>query len=149
MLWAPFQGYVAIICILGVVFLFVTTLAYIRIYLTLRRCKSQIQALQIQQTPQTDEIDNFAIVVKSAVGIFYVYFLFFLVFFFYLPCFVSLAILQISGQSTASKRFLLFTVTLVYLNSSLNPVIYKSTGRVPLQRDFYFSQLPLYILIYL
>ena len=121
MLWAPFYFYVAIICILGVVILFVTTLVYIRIYLTVRRHKNQIQALQVQQNPQTDETVNFASLAKSAVGIFYVYFLFLIC---YLPSFVSLAIIQISGQSTASKRIFLFSVTLTYLNSSLNPVIY-------------------------
>ena len=121
MLWVPFDVYYAIMCVLGVVGLFVTTLVYIRIYLTVQRHKNQIQALQVQQAPQTDEMANFANLVKSAVGIFYVYILFLLC---YLPRFVSLAILKINGSSTTWERFSLFALTLVYLNSSLNPVIY-------------------------
>ncbi|XP_078349037.1 adenosine receptor A2a-like [Oculina patagonica] len=107
--------------IFGVVSFFVTTMAYIRIYLVVRRHKNQIQALQLQQVEQSDEIANFASLIKSAFGIFYV----FLVFLFcYLPYLISWGILKVNGPSTTWKRFSLSSCTLVFLNSSLNPVIY-------------------------
>ena len=39
MLWVPFDVYYAIMCVLGVVGLFVTTLVYIRIYSTVLGCR--------------------------------------------------------------------------------------------------------------
>ena len=120
-LWASpdirslFQG---IIIVVGLV---ITTLVYIRIYLAVRRHKNQIQALQVQQVTQTDEMTNFASLVKSVVGIFYVYLVFLVC---YLPYFVSLPALKIFGPSIALKRFYFFSLTFVFLNSSLNPVIY-------------------------
>ena len=121
-LWVSPDIYYAVLFILGVFSLFVTTLVYIRIYLAVRRHKNQIQALQVQQASQNDEITNFASLVKSAFGIFYVYLLFL---FCYLPHFICLAAIEINGSSIALKRFYLFSVTLAYLNSSLNPVIYS------------------------
>ena len=120
-LWVPFNIYNFILTILAIVSIFVTSLVYIRIYLAIRRHKNQIQELQVQQDPQTDGMANFASLVKSAVDIFYVYFLFLLC---YLPNFVCLGILITNGPSIALKRFYLFSLTLVYLNSSLNPVVY-------------------------
>ena len=55
-----------------------TTMVYIRIYLTVRRHKNQIQVLQVQQVAQEGEVANFANLIKSAVGIFYVYLVFLL-----------------------------------------------------------------------
>ena len=49
MLWVPFDVKGLIIYILGFVFVFVTTLVYIRIYLAVRRHKNQIQALQVNK----------------------------------------------------------------------------------------------------
>ena len=50
--------------------LFFTTLVYIRIYLTVRRHKNQIQVLQVQQVALTGEMANFARLIKSTVGVF-------------------------------------------------------------------------------
>ena len=119
-LWFQFETYLVVITF-GVIGLVLTTLVYIRIYFTVRRHKIQIQALQVQQEAQTSEMANFASLVKSAVGVFYVYLLFLAC---YLPYFISSAAIKIDGPSIALKRFSLFSSTLVYLNSSLNPVIY-------------------------
>ncbi len=121
MLWVPLDNYFRIISIIGVVGLFLTTVVNIRIYLAVRRHKNQIQALQVQQVAQSDEMVNFASLVKSAVGIFYVYLVFLLC---YLPFFIWFVSIKINGPSIALKRLFLCSMTLVYLNSSLNPVIY-------------------------
>ncbi|XP_078347971.1 melanocyte-stimulating hormone receptor-like [Oculina patagonica] len=121
MVWVSFDVKSLIVFILGFVFVVVTTLIYIRIYLAVRRHKNQIQALQVQQVAQTDEMANFASLIKFAVGIFYVYLVFLAC---YLPFFISLASLKILGPSIALKRFFIFSSMPVFLNSSLNPVIY-------------------------
>ena len=110
-----------IIFILGLVFVLVTTLVYIRIYLAVRRHKNQIQALQVQHAAQSDEMANFASLVKSAFGVFYVYLLFVDR---YCPHFISLAIFKIKGPSATLKKKFLVSLTFVFLNSSLNPAIY-------------------------
>ncbi|XP_078345989.1 adenosine receptor A2a-like [Oculina patagonica] len=104
-----------------VVLLLFTTMVYIRIYLAVRRHKNQIQALQVNEAAQTTEMTNFASLVKSAVGIFYVYLVFFVC---YSPFFICLAAIKVNGPSIPLKRFSLFSWTLVFLNSSLNPIIY-------------------------
>ncbi|XP_078347057.1 adenosine receptor A3-like [Oculina patagonica] len=120
-LWVPQYIYSAIEIILGFVFVVVTTLVYISIYFTVRRHRNQIQALQVQQVPQNGEMANFASLVKVAVGIFYVYLVFLAC---YLPYIISLAAIEINGPSITLNRFVIFSVILIFLNSSLNPVIY-------------------------
>ena len=101
--------------------LLLATVLYIRIYLVVRRHNNEIQALQVQQADQRDEMTHFAGIVKTAVGVFYVYLVFL---FCYLPYFISLAAITIVGPSDVLKRLYFFSFTLVFLNSSLNPVIY-------------------------
>ena len=120
-LWVSQAVRMLYICILVVVGIVLTTVAYTRIYLAVRRHKNQMEALQVQQVEQNGEMANFASLTKSAIGVFYVYLVFLLC---YLPFFISLAAIKISGPSTALKRLFLFSFTLVYLNSTLNPVIY-------------------------
>ncbi|XP_022795152.1 melanocortin receptor 5-like [Stylophora pistillata] len=95
--------------------LILTFVVYIKIYLTARRHKNQIQSLQVQEQAQSDEIKSFALLFKSTVGVFYVYLAFLVC---YLPYFICLIL------TSSSVNFFLFSLTLVYLNSSLNPVIY-------------------------
>ena len=120
-LWIPLHIYSLILIILGVVGIALTTLVYIRIYLTVRRHKNEILALQVQQVAQTEEMANFASFVKSVVGIFYVYVVFLVC---YLPFLICLVATESNSPNFALKRLFLFSVTLAYLNSSLNPVIY-------------------------
>ena len=105
--------------VIGIIFLVLTTITYSKIYGTIRRHKNQIQSLQ--QATQTGEMANMASVVKSSVGIFYVYLVFLV---FYLPYFICVTAIRVNGSGIALKRFYLFSWTLVFLNSSLNPVIY-------------------------
>ena len=121
-LWVPLDIYSLIFTVLGVVGIALTTLVYIRIFLAIRRHKNQIQALQVQQVAQTEEMANFASIIKSVVGIFYVYLVILIC---YLPFLICLVAIKINGTSIVLKRYILFSVTLVYVSSSLNPVIYS------------------------
>ena len=106
---------------LGKVGLVLATLVYVRIYLTVRRHKNQIQALQVQAAGEFKEATSFARLIKSAVGIFYVYLVFLLC---YLPFLICLVATEINGPSIRLKSWFLFSLTLIFLSSSLNPVIY-------------------------
>jgi len=119
--WVPFITYSSIILCLGVIGLLLTTAAYIRIYLAIRRHKNQIRALQPQHVAQTGEMENFASLIKSTINAFYVYLVFLAC---YMPFFIRFIACKIYGPSIASKQFFFVSVTLVFLNSSLNPVIY-------------------------
>ena len=120
-LWVSFDIRNLISALLGVVGLLLTMLVYIRIYLAVRRHKNQIQIQQVQQDAQTDEMANFTRLIKSAVGVFYVYLVYIVC---YLPFTISVKGPEIFGPSVAVKKVLLFSLTLIFLNSSLNPVIY-------------------------
>ena len=121
LLWVPSHIHSIFLIIYGFLFVLVTTTAYIRIYFAVRRHKNQIQCLQVQQVEQTGEMANIISVVKSAVGIFYVYLVFLAC---YLPYFVCLAVIDVTVSCNSLKRFYFFSYTFVFLNSSLNPVIY-------------------------
>ena len=122
MFWeVPLDIFSLIILIIGIIAVILTTMAYIRIYLAVRRHKNQIQALQVQQVAQAGEVAIFSSLAKSAVGIFYVYLLFLVC---YLPYFLVLVAIEMKGPNVVFKRLFLTSGTLVYFNSSLNPVIY-------------------------
>ena len=70
--WVPLDSFQLILMGIGVAGLILTTMAYIKLYLAVRRHSNQIQILQIQQVAQADEVANFSSLAKSAVGIFYV-----------------------------------------------------------------------------
>ena len=107
---------------LGVFGVLLTTVAYIKIYLAVRRHKNEILALQVQQVAGNDEVAIYIRLIKSAVGVFYIYLVFLIC---NLPFFfISLVTLNISYPSINLKRFLLYSWTVMFLNSSLNPVIY-------------------------
>ena len=113
------QRLISSIC--GVIGLLLTAVGYIRIYLVARHHKNQIQTLQLQEVEQANEMANFVSLIKSAVGIFYIYLVFLLC---YLPYFIGMASLRSQDWNIPFKTFVLFSATLVFLNSSLNPVIY-------------------------
>ena len=121
MLSIPLDIYFLIIVISGVVGLGIATMTYIKIYLAVRRHKNQIQALQIQRVAQAGEVAIFSSLVKSAVGTFYVYTVFVLR---YLAFLISWVAKEVNSSSIVLRGFYLFALTLEYLNSSLNPVIY-------------------------
>ena len=112
------QNLVLVIAATGFIVSFVVCT---RIYLTLRRHKKQIQSMQIQEIFQAGEKANFTALIKSTVGLFYVYLVFLIS---YLPFFICIAVVRIYGSSIAFYKVLIFSWTLIFLNSSLNPVIY-------------------------
>ena len=121
--WTSLDNYTIINILLEVIGLLLTIVIYIRIYVAVQRHKNQIQALQIQEVAENSEMANFARRVKSAASIFYVYLVLWIC---CLPFFVSLAAgFAIRNRPSSSlQRFSLFSWTLLFLNSSLNPVIY-------------------------
>ena len=105
----------------GVACLVVSAMLYLKIYFSARRHRNQIRALQVQQVAQNDQITNAARLRKSAVGIFYVYLVFLLC---YLPQICNFAVVAICDLSASVKVFSMTSITLLFLNSSLNPVVY-------------------------
>ena len=100
-----------------------TTTIYCKIYLALRRHRNQIETIQrqgIREISQNGNMANFASIRKSAVGVFYVYLVFLVC---YLPRFL---LLLIHSPSFAAMKYTLelYSMTLIFLNSSLNPVVY-------------------------
>ena len=100
----------------------ISFVAYIKMYLTVRRHKNQIQSLLVVDETQSGIMTNYAAVVKTTVGVLYVYLVLLAS---YLPYFICLAVVRICRDSSiAKKQLFLFSLTLMFLNSSLNPVIY-------------------------
>ena len=97
-----------------------TGFIYCKIYAAVRRHTNEIQALQAQQvvTPN-GEMTNAARIRKTAVDIFYVYLVF-------LTCFLPFSCITvaslISGESLQTWK--MYSETQMFLNSSLNPLIY-------------------------
>ena len=104
-----------------VVCLIITAVLCCKIYLVVQRHTNQFHALQVQQEAQNDETANAAKLRKSAVATFYVYFVFLLC---YLPRICVFFASKILGSRTAIADWLPFVMTLVFVNSSLNPLIY-------------------------
>ena len=111
--------YVVRVVIFGFCFI-ITGIIYCRMYFTARHHANQIQVFQMQ-VAQNNQIESAAKKRKSAISMFYVYLVFLVC---YLPDYcVSVAWLIIL-PSTALWSLWVYSLTLVFLNSSLNPVIY-------------------------
>lgn len=120
-LWIPpviFNPLLVMLAVAGLVFI---AMVYSRIYLAVRRHNRQIHTLQVQHGTRTGEKAHFAFLVKSAFSTFYVYLVLFVC---YLPHLVTMAAIEIQGTSIALKKSFLLSMTPVFLNSILNPVIY-------------------------
>ena len=98
---------------------------YWRISIVLKRHKIQIEGLQIQevqQEVQNDDLSNFLKLRKSALGTFYVCIVFLIC---YLPfCILSFLLMARLLSPISLYEAWLYAMTLVFLNSSLNPVMY-------------------------
>ena len=101
--------------------LLTTTLLNYKIYVAVRHQANQIQALQVQQEAQNGEMANAARLRKFAFGTFFIYITFMVC---YLPNTCRLVIFMISGTSTTMNVLRYYAMTLIFLNSSLNPLIY-------------------------
>ena len=120
-LWVSTSISHIVFIISGIACLVVSAMLYFKIYFAVRRHRNQIRALQVQQVAQNDQIADAARLRKSAVGIFYVYLVFLLC---YLPQICNFAVVAICDLSASVKVFSMSSITLLFLNSSLNPVIY-------------------------
>ena len=124
--WNPLRVSLRVIELVVVtVCLILVVIVYWRIYIVLKRHKNQIQSLQIQEVQQgvqNGDLSNFLKLRKSALGTFYVCILFFIC---YLPFYILSFIRLVYPLSLISfYEASLYTTTLFFLNSSLNPVIY-------------------------
>ena len=110
--------------ILGVIsfFCFVITAFFnCKIYSTVKGYTNQVQPLQTQEATQTAETTNMTLFRKSALGTFCIYLVFLICF---LPLIVIYVAPMISGSSVATKNLAFYGMTLMFLNSSLSPLIY-------------------------
>ena len=105
--------------ILGLCFI-ITAVAYCRIYFIARRHTNHIQTLQLQ-VGGNSQVESAARQRKSAVCTIYVYVVFLTC---CLPKFCATVAFVIFPSSTALNALRFYTGTLLFLNSSLNPVIY-------------------------
>ena len=107
-----------IIATFQVILLLLTTVAYIRIYKVVRYHRIQIQSqLQLQNF----EVEDLHRQKKSAWNALIVYVTFL---FCYLPFYVSVLFVLIYGEKTSPLIANYATLLLIFLNSSLNPLVY-------------------------
>ena len=114
------KGSLYLRAIIVVVCIITTGLLYCKIYAAVRHHTNQIHVLQVQQVAQNGEMPNAARQRKMAVATFYVYVV-------YLVCYLPVACIvfaKTNGETVLLSRLEYFTLTLAYLNSSLNPLIY-------------------------
>ena len=101
-----------------------SAIIYGKIYITVRRYSKEINGLQVPQlNARNGELANDARQRKSAVGTFFLYLVFFIC---YLPEYCRLLLIMSlqNPDTTPMSKFYYFSWTLVFLNSSLNPLVY-------------------------
>ena len=113
---------ISVLSVMSVVCIITTGLLYCKIYAAVRHHTNQIHALQVQQVTQNGDMANTARLRKTSVATFYVYILFSVC---YLPIACAGLATMIHGKNAFLSHLWLFTWTLVFLNSSLNPLIYS------------------------
>ena len=105
------------------VFYLTTAFFYFKIYLAVRHHSNQIHVLQAQLAQNNEgDMTNTAREIKAAVSTFYVYLVFLIC---YLPSTCYGIIHRSAGPSTMLFQFGLHANTLIFLNSTLNPLIYS------------------------
>ena len=113
---------VSVFSVMLVVCIITTGLLYCKIYAAVRHHTNQIHTLQVQQVTQNGDMANTARLRKTAVATFYVYILFSVC---YLPIACAGLATMIHGKNAFLSHLWFVTSTVVYLNSSLNPLIYS------------------------
>ena len=110
--------YVSFVIIISACIVTATSLS-VKLYLTLRRHINQIQVPQVAQNDQGESVQRKR---KSAMASLYVYLVFIVC---YLPntC-VLLIVATNSKRSNSLQHLQFYTLTLQFLNSTLNPLIY-------------------------
>ena len=110
--------YVSFVIIISACIVTATSLS-VKLYLTLRRHINQIQVPQVAQNDQGQSVQRKR---KSAMASFYVYLVFIAC---SLPDICVLIIIATNSEPRIYKKHLKsYTLTLLFLNSTLNPLIY-------------------------
>ena len=99
----------------------ITPILYCKIYATAAHHANQIDALQVNPTRQSGRVGDAVRLRKSITGTFLVYLAFLVC---YLPNFTTSLVIFIAGTSETRHHCQVYTITMIYLNSSLNPLIY-------------------------
>ena len=118
--WTSFDIILLVDVIIQSLCYIITGTIYCRIYSTVRRHSDQIHVQQIQ-VAQNNQMESAAWQRKSAVNTTYVYLVFLVC---CLPDHCAQVVRLISPQSSALNGLLFYSLSLFFLNSSLNPVIY-------------------------
>ena len=114
---------ILVFSVMSVVCIITTGLLYCKIYAAVRHHTNQIRLLQVpEQEAQNGDMANAARLTKTAVATFYVYILFSVC---YLPIACAGLATMIHGKNAFLSHLWFFTLTVVYLNSSFNPLIYS------------------------
>ena len=112
----------AVFCISESACIIAATFFSVRIYLSVRRHLNERQVLQLQQASQNGQIINTERLRKFAIMAVHVCLILMVC---YLPISVILVYVVTSGSNNVKTHLLLnFSLTLVFVNSSLNPLIY-------------------------
>ena len=112
----------SVIGIIGSVCLIIAGVLCCKMHAVVRRHRNEINsALQVQQVAQNGKLASDARLKKTALATFYVYIVFLGC---YVPYFCLRAASIISGESVLRQHLFYYFLTLMYLNSSLNPLIY-------------------------
>ena len=112
--------YVSFVIIISACIVTATSLS-VKLYLTLRRHINQIQVQQVAQNDQGESVQRKR---KSAMASLYVYLVFTVC---DLPAICVLIIVATNSETRIDvKQLQFYTLTLVFLNSTLNPLIYCS-----------------------
>ena len=121
--WRPRKIVDVIEAIIATACVLTTTLLNYKIYVAVRQHAHQIDTLQVQQVTQNREMTSFGRLRKYAVTTIYVYLIFL---FCYSPsiCIFWIDTITPSGPSTVINLIKVYIKTLVFLNSSPNPLIY-------------------------
>ena len=122
-LWIPKSITLVVFGITGLACIIAATFFSIKIYLSVRLHVNEMQVLQLQHAPQNAQMVNVQRMRKFAMMSVYVCFVLMVC---YLPIICAVfAVAFTSRPSTGIKHLYLYAMTLAFLNSSLNPVIYS------------------------
>ena len=121
MFWFPVGTVPMINAVISTIGFLLSILINIRIHFIVRRHKFQIQSLQLQEVSQCSEVKRLAVSLKSAGCILYVYLIFSVL---YLPLLSSILAIKINGPNSTIRSLNVLALILVFLNSTLNPLIY-------------------------
>ena len=119
-IWIPNAVGIILVSVESVCYL-TTAFFYFKIYLAVRHHSNQIHVLQ-EQLAQNNEGDMTNAARERKAGTFYVYLVFLIC---YLPNTCYWIIDRSAGPSAMLLQFALYTNTLIFLNSSFNPLIYS------------------------